>query len=143
MLGKHHLPVVIAQSSQVAIIREIEKLLARAFRLLTGQVRQLVVTVKVDFVGFAIRRITFEQLFLDVRHTGDGQQRRRPIQMGYDVIGNAVWLDVPRPAHHRRNTVSAFPIRVLLAAERGHAGIGPRVHVRAVVGAIHDDGIVS
>ena len=37
----------------------------------------------------------------------------------------------------------AFPVGVLLAAERGHRAVGPGVHVRAVVGRVDDDRIVG
>ena len=36
---------------------------------------------------------------------------------------------------------SAFPIRVLLTAERSHAPVGPCVHVRTVVGRVQDESI--
>ena len=41
------------------------------------------------------------------------------------------------------HAVGAFPVRVLLAAERRGAGVGPGVVVRAVVGGILDDGVVG
>ena len=46
------------------------------------------------------------------------------------------------PAHHRRHAVGALPVRVLLVAERRHAGVGPGVHVRPVVGGVHDDRVL-
>ena len=52
-------------------------------------------------------------------------------------------FDLARPAHQHRDAERAFPVGVLLAAERGHAAVRPRVHVRAVVGRIHDEGIVG
>ena len=51
--------------------------------------------------------------------------------------------DLARPAHHRRHAEGAFPVGVLLVAERRHAGVRPGVHVRPVVGAVHDDGVVG
>ncbi len=39
--------------------------------------------------------------------------------------------DPAGPAHHHRHAERAFPVRVLLAAERRHRPVGPCVHVRA------------
>ena len=50
---------------------------------------------------------------------------------------------MPRPAHQRRDAVGAFPVGVLLVAERGHAGVGPAVHVGPVVGGVHDDRVLG
>ena len=47
-----------------------------------------------------------------------------------------------RPAHQQRHAERAFPVGVLLAAERRHRAVGPRVHVRPVVGAVHDEGVL-
>ncbi len=63
--------------------------------------------------------------------------------MADDLIGHTAGLDLARPAHHARNTVSTLPVGVLLVAERRHAAIGPAVYVRAVVGAVHDERVVS
>ena len=41
------------------------------------------------------------------------------------------------------NAIGAFPVRVLLAAERRRAGIRPGVVVRAVVGRVHDDRVIG
>ena len=51
--------------------------------------------------------------------------------------------DVAGPAHQGRHPVSPLPIGVLFAAEGSHAGIGPAVHVGAVVGAVHHDRVVG
>ena len=39
LLGEHDLPVVVAQAGQIAIVGEVEELLARALGFLAGQVR--------------------------------------------------------------------------------------------------------
>ena len=39
LLGEHHFPVVIAQPGQIAVVGEIEKLLARTLGFLPGQIR--------------------------------------------------------------------------------------------------------
>ena len=40
------------------------------------------------------------------------------------------------------HAVAAFPLRVLLAAEHRGAAVGPAQGFGAVVGGIHDDGVV-
>ena len=60
--------------------------------------------------------------------------------MSLDTVAR---FDMTRPAHHGRYAVGAFPVGVLFAAERRHAGIGPGVHMRTIVGAVHDDGVVG
>src|SRR5215471_13463756 len=37
----------------------------------------------------------------------------------------------------------AFPVRVLFVAKRRHRGIRPRIHVRAVVGRVHDESVIG
>ena len=69
------------------------------------------------------------------------------------VTNQSLWLtmplstvagrDVPGPADHRRHPVGALPVGVLLVAERRHAGVRPAVHVRPVVGGVHDDRVVG
>ncbi len=50
--------------------------------------------------------------------------------------------DLGRPADHLGDAEGTLPVRVLLAAERGHAAVGPGVHVRPVVGAVDDDRVL-
>ena len=63
--------------------------------------------------------------------------------MAHDAGVQGAGFDVPGPAHHGGNPVGPFPIGVLLTAEGGHAGIRPAVHVGAVVGAVHHDGVIG
>ena len=46
-----------------------------------------------------------------------------------------------RPAHQQRYAEGAFPVGVLLAAEGRLGAIGPGIHMRPVVGGIHDEGV--
>ena len=52
-------------------------------------------------------------------------------------------FDFAGPAHETRNAPRAFPVCVLLAAERCVGAIGPSVVLGAVVGGIHDDCVIS
>ena len=52
-------------------------------------------------------------------------------------------LDLARPAHEARHAPAAFPVGVLLAAERRVGAVRPGVVFRSVVGGVHDDGVVG
>ena len=52
-------------------------------------------------------------------------------------------LPLARPAQEGRHAVGALPVAVLLGAERRDRGVRPGVVVRAVVGRVHDDGVVG
>src|SRR5277367_5457481 len=58
-----------------------------------------------------------------------------------DLVGNRAGWNLAGPPYQLWNAKCALPICVLLAAEGGHRPVGPSVHVRAVVGAVHDEGI--
>ena len=47
------------------------------------------------------------------------------------------------PAHHRGHAVTAFPVGVLLAAERRGTAVGPRERLGTVVGGVDHDGVVG
>ncbi len=60
-----------------------------------------------------------------------------------DLVGDHACLDLARPANHLRDAESALPVGVLLVAERGHAPVGPAVHMGTVVRRVDDDGVVG
>ena len=60
-----------------------------------------------------------------------------------DVVDDRAGLDHAGPADHRRHAVAAFPVGVLLAAERRGAAVGPGERLGAVVGRVHDDRVVG
>ena len=124
------------------IVVDVEERHPRALRDLAGQVGDEVVTVQVDLVGHVSDLVALQQLVFYLRIAGHGHKSRQPVEVSDDLVGHAARLDMARPADHRRHSVGAFPVRVLLAAERRHRCIRPRVHVRAVVGAVHDEGVV-
>ena len=57
-------------------------------------------------------------------------------------LSTGAGLDHSGPADSSRNAEPTFPVGVLLAAEGRRAAVGPGEHFRAVVGGIHDDGIL-
>ena len=90
------------------------------------------------FIGF----VALYQLLFDVRNPCGREDCRQPVHVGDDLIGDGVGLDFSRPADHGRDAVGTFPVGVFLAAERGHGGIGPGVHVGPIVCAVEDKGVV-
>ena len=58
-------------------------------------------------------------------------------------LETAARLDLAGPADHLGNPERALPVGGLLAAERGGRAVGPAVGVRAVVGAVDDDGVLG
>ena len=74
---------------------------------------------------------------------GRGEEGREPVQAREHLVGDLARLDLARPADHRRHAEGAFPVRVLLAAERRRRGVRPGELVGAVVGAVDDDGVVG
>ena len=103
----------------------------------------MVVAVDVVLVGAAVELHALQELLLDVRRAGGGGEGREPVLVRDDAVERRAGREVAGPAHEARDAVGAFPVRVLLAAERRGAGVGPGVVVRAVVGGILDDGVVG
>ena len=142
LLLEHDLPVVIAQGDQLLVVVDVEERFSRSPRNLSGQVGDQVVAVQMNLVGHVADLVALGQSVLHRGVAGNSQERRQHIEVSDHLVGHAAWLDLARPAEHRRHPVGAFPVRVLLAAERRHGSIRPGVHVRAVVGAVHDEGVV-
>ena len=88
------------------------------------------------------RPIPVQQVLLEVGLAGGRQERGHPVHVVHDLVGDRTRLDVAGPPHHGRHPPAALPIGVLLTAERRPTGIGPGVHVRPVVGAVEDEGVV-
>src|ERR1700680_3721744 len=60
-----------------------------------------------------------------------------------DFVRYGSGFDYTRPADHAWHAKCAFPIGILLVAKGRYPSVGPGVHVRTVVGAVHDDGVVG
>ena len=86
--------------------------------------------------------MTLQQFLLDVRLARHRQNRRQPVQVRNDFIGNVPGLIFPGNGPSRERG-RPFPVRVLFVAERRHRRIRPGVHVRTIVGAVHDKRIVT
>ena len=87
--------------------------------------------------------VTTFELLDDVRLAGSGQERRQPIMVLDDLVGDHTGGDLPGPADHLRHPEGAFPTGVLLAAEWGGRPVGPGIGVWAIVGAVDDDGVLG
>ena len=101
-----------------------------------------VVAVEMHFEGLVAHLHALEQLLLHVRVAGGGQERGQHVFVGEDVVVDGAGLDNAGPTDGAGHTVAAFPVFVLLAAEGRGAAVGPAKLLRAVVGGIHDDGVV-
>src|SRR4029078_5406730 len=62
---------------------------------------------------------------------------------GEDVVQLGARLYEPRPAHHCRHAITAFPVSVLFAPEWRGAPIGPAEWRSTVVGRINHNGVVG
>ena len=71
------------------------------------------------------------------------QQGREHVDVRDDAVEHRARLDLARPADEARHAPAAFPVGVLLAAERRVGAVRPGVVLRAVVGRVHDDGVVG
>ena len=135
------LPLVVAQGCNAAVVGPVDELLARPFAL-TLERRKQVVAVEVDLVGHVADLLALQQVFLDRGVAGSGEQGREHVLVRTDVVDDRAGLDDAGPADQRRHAVAAFPVGVLLTAEHRRAAIGPAHAFRAVVGGIHDDGVL-
>jgi hypothetical protein len=94
-------------------------------------------------VGAPDRLIALLQFLHDVQIARHRQESREPVVVLDDLVRDLARRDLARLTHHQRHAKRAFPIGVLLAAERRHGAVRPGVHVRAIVGRIHDEGVVG
>src|SRR5258705_9172659 len=98
LLLEHELPVFVAERDEIAIIVEVDELLARATVLLSGEVRELVIAVEMHLPGLAAGLVSLQQLVLDVGIAGGRHQGRQPVEGADDVVRDRAWLNAPRPA---------------------------------------------
>ena len=141
--GQVELVVANPYRHDLAVIAEIHEGVSRALLHLSGQVGTHVVAVEMDVVLLATDRGAVQELLGHVRVAGGREQRREHVDVGDDAVQDRTRLDLAGPAHEARHTPAAFPVRVLLAAERGVGAVRPGVVLRAVVGRVLDDGVVG
>ena len=133
------LPVGEAQRDEVALVVDVEKVLARRLVRLAAQVVKLVVAVEVDLVAVSVELRARFQAVGDVLHTHQGREGHEPVIVGEDPVQDRARGEELRVADEARHAERALPVGVLLAAEGGGAGVGPGVGVRAFVGEVLDE----
>ena len=95
-----------------------------------------------DLVGGFADLAALEEVLLRRLVAGGRDQRGQHVFVRTDVVDDRPRLDHARPFDDGRDAISAFPIRVLLAAEHGGSTVGPGKGLGAVIRRVHDDGIV-
>ncbi len=95
-----------------------------------------------NFVADAVGGVPGLELVDDIRLAGGRAERRGPVIMAHQFVGDRTGLDDARPAHQAGHAEGALPVGVLLGAEPGHGAVRPGVHVRAVVAGVDHDGVV-
>ncbi len=93
--------------------------------------------------GLAIDGTAVEELLGHIRVAGDGEQCRKHVDMRHDAVQHRAGLYLARPADEARHAPATFPVRILLASERAVGAVRPGVVLGAVVGGVHDDGVVG
>ena len=133
------LPVGEAQGHQVAVVVDVEEVLARGLVRLAAEVPELVVAVEVDLVRLAVELRARLQAVGDVLHAHQRTEGDEPVVVRDDAVEGRSGREELRVAHEARHAEGALPVGVLLAAEGGGAGVGPGVGVRTVVGGVLDE----
>jgi hypothetical protein len=80
LLLEDDLPVLVAQGNEVAVVVEVDELLARAALLLACEVRKLIIAVEMDREGLASGLVALEQLVLNVGIARGRHESRQPIE---------------------------------------------------------------
>src|SRR5205823_9358443 len=88
LLQEHDLPVLVPHRHKIAVIVEVEELVACALFLLSDQIWKLVEAVEMDFELLARSGISLQKLFGDVGIAGRSQQRWAPIEATSDLVGH-------------------------------------------------------
>ena len=96
-------------------------------------------SVEVDLVLAPIELCTGLELVSDVGDADERAEGHEPVVVRDDAVEDRAGREHVRVADEARDTVRAFPVAVLLAAEWRRPGVGPGVGVRAVVGGVLDE----
>ena len=144
LLHEHDLPVLGPDAQHVAVVGEVDHPAARALLDLAGEVRAAGCSRRCAPCT-SCRRLVCPAFSFSTMSGSPAAARN---------VGSQSWcctisldtlprLDLSRPADHLRNPERALPVGGLLAAERGGRAVGPGVGMRAVVGAVDDDGVLG
>ena len=142
LLQKEHLPIVVAQGREVTVVRPVNELVTRRFVDFAFEERHQVVAVEVNLEGLVSGLHPFQELLFDVRIAGGRQHCREHVLVRADLVDDRAGFDDAGPSDRGRHAIAAFPAGVFLTAEGCRAAVGPGEGLRAVVGGVHDDGVV-
>ena len=81
--------------------------------------------IEVGLIGCAAGLVPLQKLVRSICIAGRGDQRRQPVEVCHDLVGDRTRLDLAGPANQRGHAVGALPVGVLLAAEWRHRRIRP------------------
>ena len=95
-----------------------------------------------DLEGLVADSLALQQFVLQVGLAGRREERLEHVFVRADFVDDGTRLDDARPPDRGRYAVAALPLRILLSAEHRRTAVGPGERFRAVVGRIHDDGVV-
>jgi hypothetical protein len=90
LLQEHHLILIVAEASEVAVVRPVKELAALVGTFAWKQIA-LVVTVKVHLERLISGAVALQQLILDLRFARRPNQGRDPVFGGEDVIQFGAW----------------------------------------------------
>ena len=96
LLEEDDLPILEAQSDEIAVIGEVKEAAARTAVLVAGEVGQEIEAVDVDLVfGFSVRPgfMSLLQLVDDVGFAGGGKQRGQPVVVLDDLVRDRPWRE--------------------------------------------------
>jgi hypothetical protein len=135
--------IAVTDRYDIASIGGIDEFSARPLFILAEEVGQEIVAVQMHFVGLAANSFALLQFRDDVVIARRRHKGRHPVHHGDDFVRNLARRDPGWPAHHHRHPVAAFPTAVLFASVWGVAAVRPQGQFGAVIGGIHNDGVVG
>src|SRR5205809_391456 len=87
--------------------------------------------------------VSIQELLRDIRFARGGNQSWHPVFVRHDLVDFRPRFDHAWPADHTRDSITTFPIFILLSAEGCCPAVGPRENLRTIVGCPDHDGVVS
>ena len=109
LLHEHGLPVVEADREHVAVVGEVDEQLARASIGLAGEMRKQVEAVDVHLEGRVAGGVSALSFSTMSGLSGRGEERRQPVVMLDDLVGDGACRDLAGPPHHQRDPERALP----------------------------------
>src|SRR5262249_36304882 len=143
LLDESGLPILDTYGHQVAIVAPVQESFAWILLHLSFEERQQIVTVNPDLESLVAGLVSLLELLHNVRLAGGRQKRRQHVGVREDFVGYRARLDHARPPDRAGHAPSTFVVGVFFAAERRRSAVGPTHHLGAIIGRVHDDGVVA